>query len=287
MAARNQVSESVPDGAKRVEKVGYVFGHSPTELQRLMVQSKLFRPITERLLSSAGIRTGMRLLDIGCGAGDVSLLAAQLVGSSGAVVAADRSPDAIALARERARQAGLLNIEFKVAALDDLTDADFDAVVGRFVLVHQNDPVAFIKKAASLLRINGILAFQEPNLTNKYTTLPRAPAIELAGDMIRSVAYRYLKNYDAGARLAEHFFNAGLPCPKMFGGSIVDGGGEPAFYTWLAATLLNLLPQIERMGLATDKLPTLEDLEQRLRADVRDAHSQVQIPAQICGWVSL
>jgi ubiquinone/menaquinone biosynthesis C-methylase UbiE len=287
MATRSQVSEPRPAGTKRVEKVQYVPGHSPAEMQRLMLGAKLWRPITERLLHSAGIGAGMRLLDIGCGAGDVSLLAAQLVGSSGKVVAADRNPKAIALAQERARQAGLLNIETKVAALDDLTDSDFDAVIGRCVLVHQSDPAAFLKKAASLLRTDGILAFEEPDLVNKITPLPRAPGVELAIDMILSALRGSLENYDAGARLTEHFFNAGLPWPNLFGESIIDGGEEPAFYTWLAGTLLTVMPQIERMGLTTDKTPTLEDLEDRLQAAVRDAHSQIESPVHICGWVRL
>jgi ubiquinone/menaquinone biosynthesis C-methylase UbiE len=51
----------------------------------------MLRPITERLLRSAGIEPGMRVLDIGCGAGDVSMLAAELVGSTGSVVGIDRN----------------------------------------------------------------------------------------------------------------------------------------------------------------------------------------------------
>src|SRR5258708_40208856 len=65
----------------------YILGHSPAEIQRLMSQAVTLRPITERLLRSAGIEPGMRVLDIGCGAGDVSMLAAELVGSTGSVSA--------------------------------------------------------------------------------------------------------------------------------------------------------------------------------------------------------
>jgi hypothetical protein len=69
----------------------YILGHSPAEIQRLMSQAVMLRPITERLLRSAGIEPGMRVLDIGCGAGDVSMLAAELVGSTGSVVGIDRN----------------------------------------------------------------------------------------------------------------------------------------------------------------------------------------------------
>src|SRR5438309_1192712 len=63
----------------------YVLGHSPSEIRRLVSQAAILRPITERLLRTAGVGRGMRVLDLGCGAGDVSMLAAELVGPSGSV----------------------------------------------------------------------------------------------------------------------------------------------------------------------------------------------------------
>jgi ubiquinone/menaquinone biosynthesis C-methylase UbiE len=79
---------------------GYVLGSSPRELQRLILQDRMIlRPITERLLRQAGLKEGMRVLDLGCGTGGVSLLAAELVGPSGSVVGIDQSVDAIAMAK--------------------------------------------------------------------------------------------------------------------------------------------------------------------------------------------
>src|SRR5512139_3415689 len=97
----------------------YALGYSDGELQRLIRQSALYAELTETLLRSAGIGEGMRVLDVGCGAGCVSLLVAGLVGPAGAVVGVDRSPEAIALARRRADGAGLRNVEF---LQDDLAD---------------------------------------------------------------------------------------------------------------------------------------------------------------------
>ncbi|WP_309570182.1 methyltransferase domain-containing protein [Deinococcus sp.] len=64
------------------------------------------------MLRLAGLREGIRVLDIGCGAGDVSFLARSLVGDCGSVTGVDRSPDAVAAARNRAHSAGLTNVEF-------------------------------------------------------------------------------------------------------------------------------------------------------------------------------
>lgn len=57
----------------------YVLGSSPNELERLILQDRMIlRPITERLLRQAGLKEGMRVLDLGCGTGGVSLLAAEM-----------------------------------------------------------------------------------------------------------------------------------------------------------------------------------------------------------------
>jgi cyclopropane fatty-acyl-phospholipid synthase-like methyltransferase len=50
-----------------------VLGHSAGELARLERQAEIFAEITENILRRAGIGRGMRILDIGCGVGDVSL----------------------------------------------------------------------------------------------------------------------------------------------------------------------------------------------------------------------
>ncbi|MGH3087411.1 MAG: methyltransferase domain-containing protein, partial [Rubrobacteraceae bacterium] len=67
----------------------YVMGRSAEETARLQKQSLLYDPSTRRLFEEAGISAGMKVLDVGCGAGDVALLAADLVGPDGVVVGVD------------------------------------------------------------------------------------------------------------------------------------------------------------------------------------------------------
>ena len=54
----------------------YVMGRSEDETRRLELQAELFEPLTRHLFEDAGVRPGMRVLDIGSGVGDVSFLAA-------------------------------------------------------------------------------------------------------------------------------------------------------------------------------------------------------------------
>ena len=67
----------------------YVLGHSDREISRLRVQARMLEPATRQFLREAGIEAGMRVLDIGSGAGDVAFLAAELVGASGEVIGCD------------------------------------------------------------------------------------------------------------------------------------------------------------------------------------------------------
>ena len=61
----------------------YALGHAEAELRRLVTQARLIDPITRRFLEAAGIAKGMRILDIGSGAGDVAFLCGDIVGPTG------------------------------------------------------------------------------------------------------------------------------------------------------------------------------------------------------------
>src|SRR5438270_11717355 len=85
----------------------YVLGHADAEVQRLLLQGRLYNDYTEHALRLAGLRPGMRVLDIGSGPGDVSLIAARLVGPTGSVLGVDAAPAMVELARTRAAEPGV------------------------------------------------------------------------------------------------------------------------------------------------------------------------------------
>ena len=127
----------------RVDSPRYILGHSADELDRLIEQARFLGDLTEHLLRLAGLARGMRVLDVGCGAGDVSFLAARLVGPEGTVLGIDKAPEAVGLARERARAAGLTNVDFLVQDAAELSlGAPVDALIGRLVLMYFAEPAA-------------------------------------------------------------------------------------------------------------------------------------------------
>src|SRR5690242_16927105 len=80
----------------------YPFADRAAEDKRLIAQGTLFDPLTRRLLQQAGIAPGMRVLDLGSGAGNVARIAAEMVGPTGAVVGIEKDPAAVELAQRRA-----------------------------------------------------------------------------------------------------------------------------------------------------------------------------------------
>src|SRR5215475_4082332 len=127
--------ESQPSSSHVSSHVDYAMGHSSRELDRLSFQGTVFAPYTRHLLIEAGLMPGMRVLDVGSGSGDVSFLAADLVGSYGQVLGVDRSAAAVDRARTRAVRRNLSNIAFEIGNPASMHfDRPFDAIIGRFVL---------------------------------------------------------------------------------------------------------------------------------------------------------
>src|SRR5215472_12614811 len=161
-----------------MEDADYAFGRGRGEYERLIEQAEIFRPLTERMLRSAGIGAGMDVLDIGCGAGDVSFLVSALVGPEGSVTGVDLDGGAIALAEQRRAGQGITNISFRQADAQSLDPgAVFDAAVGRFVLMFMYDPTEALRLFAKRVRRGGILAFCEQVASVTATPAGQQPVL--------------------------------------------------------------------------------------------------------------
>jgi SAM-dependent methyltransferase len=241
------------------QQTPYIFSHSELEVQRLLLQSAIIRPITIRLLREAGLSAGMRVLDLGCGTGDVAMLAADLVGRN----------------------------EFVEGSVDDTGKRSFDLVVGRYILVHQPDPASLIRFAASHVRPGGVVAFHEVQCFGDVQSLPRVPIWHEVWGWIVAGCASGMAHPDAGARLIEHFNTAGLDLPTMF--SEVPCGGGPAspLYGWMTRTLQGLLPRLESDGSIDTAKVGVSSLEDRIRDAVTSARSQVAFAQQYCAWTKV
>ncbi len=264
---------------------GYVLGHSDRELDRLNEQARLIDPITRRFLCAAGIVPGMRVLDVGSGAGDLALLAAELVGAGGEVVGTDRSPAALATATRRADARNLRNVVFREGDPAEMTfDRPFDAAIGRYVLMFQRDPAAMLRGIAAHARRGGLIFFHEPDWDGARS-YPPAPTYDRCCHWVQETLWLSGADIRMGTRLFATFIAAGLPAPSMQLETLVAGVSNNANPVHLVAGLAGTLADaMERLGVATSAEVGLETLTERMISEAAASASVILGRFEIGAW---
>jgi len=264
----------------------YALGYTPEGFQRLLVQGRLYRPFMQRLLAAAGLSAGMHVLDVGCGPGEVSLLAAELVGELGMVIGVDRDESTIRIARGRAQEAGLKNVSFLLGDLNAFTSTQsFDAIIGRCILIYLPQPAAVLRQLATRLRPGGVLAFQEYDLSSQSdATLPACPLWEQTIHWGIQAFQRIGIECRIGMKLASTFREAGLPTPHLSYEASISASPEWEGYEVFAGSIRDVLPVIQRFGIATAEDIEVETLAARLREEVASAGGVARLPALVSAW---
>ncbi len=245
----------------------YVLGTSEAEHQRLKAQSELVDPFTERIFREAGIEPGMHVLDVGCGAGDVSLLVGRMVGATGQVLGADREAASLETARRRVGELGITNIEFVESDFREL-DAEygvFDALVGRLVLMYQADPAEALRRAAEHVRPGGVIAFHEHELSVPMIARPPQPLREQVCGWLWETFHRSNAETGMGFGLYSIFEAAGFRSPEIRAEAIIDT--PVTSYYWALMTRV-MLPTIVELDVATEKEIDIETLDERLNREI-------------------
>lgn len=262
----------------------YPLRRSQEEYERLSKQAAFLGGTTERLLRSAGIAPGMRVLDVGSGAGDVALLAAELVGPEGEVVGVESDRAALQTARGRIQSLGLSNVTLAEgdARTVDL-DRAFDAVVGRLVLMYLADPIAALRRLVTSVRPGGVVAFQEfdfdPTITS--LSLPDETLWNHIGRLVIESFARAGTRMRMGRHLFGAFRGAGLGAPTMRDEAVVGGGRDFAGYEWLAGVARSLAPAMAKSGIADVNDLGLDTLADRLRDDTLASDAVVWTPSLV------
>jgi ubiquinone/menaquinone biosynthesis C-methylase UbiE len=145
--------------------------------QELLDQT--LEPYGRALLDVARPQSGERVLDVGCGCGWTSLIAAETLGARGAVLGVDVSAPMLERARQRAKAAGLSNATFTVAdASTHPFEGTFDLLMSRFGVMFFADPIAAFSNLRRALRPGGRVTFVcwAPVADNHWFRVPMASA---------------------------------------------------------------------------------------------------------------
>jgi SAM-dependent methyltransferase len=224
----------------------YPLARADHELKRLALQAELLKPMTRRTFEDAGIREGMRVLDLGSGSGDVCMLLADLTGPSGSVVGLDIDSLAVREAEKRVSAAGYTNITFVHSDFAGYTpSAPFDAIAGRLILLFHPDPAAALAALVRHLRPGGVVAFLEP-----WMMPPGGPdsTLKKCLGIILDTFRRCGAQTDMGMRLHSVFTKAGLPVPQMRLEALLDGSPDSRLRPYLIETLASLKPKAMELG---------------------------------------
>jgi ubiquinone/menaquinone biosynthesis C-methylase UbiE len=260
----------------------YVLGRTPREYARLAMQAKLLEPLTRRVYEDAGIARGMRVLDLGSGAGDVCMLLSEMVGPTGAVIGLDVDAATTEYARQRIAAAGISNISFAHSDLAHYCPgAPIDALVGRLVLCYLPEPSAPLAALSKSLRPGGIVAFQEPWMVPG--TGPES-MIKRFASLVFETFRRSGAHIDIGPRLHRVFTGAGLPQPNMRFEALMDGRPDSPLYQYAADTLSSLLPKAVEYGIATAEDFDTETLAAHLSEERQALGYAMMSLALVAAW---
>ena len=224
---------------------------------------------TERLLEDAGITTGMKVLDIGCGNGEVSFLASKLVGESGEVIGVDINNQAIAAGRKRAEESNTGNVTFVEGKIPEVvsTLGQFEAVVGRRVLMYLDNPVETLKSIKKFVIPGGLLVFQESD----STLVPHSRTPMPLHDKVVNWMWRTVKKEGAdihmGFNLLSLFNKSGISTDHIRAEPVIQGQGTHYSLEFITRAML---PRITKHNVATEAEIDIDTLEQRLSDERSD-----------------
>ncbi|HXO54169.1 MAG TPA: class I SAM-dependent methyltransferase [Mycobacterium sp.] len=264
----------------------YLLGHADTEIQRLLLQGRLYNDHTEHALRLAGVQPGMRVLDVGCGPGDVSFVAARLVGSTGTVLGVDASSDVVEFARARAAERGLSTVKFEHTTIADIAVDEVDAVIGRLILMHLPDPISTLRQFAGLVRPGGLIAFCEFDI-GAVRSIPESPLSRALVDAIVRAFQGVGLDPAFGAALHTLFRRAGLGVPQLTLAAPVGTANDTEVWAYAVEVWRLVFPLAEQLGLVTDELADIDTLLPRTLEQATVADAILMLPPMITAWTTV
>lgn len=191
----------------------YIIQGGQSGSDRLDVLANATWPTSESFLEESGLRPGMKLLDVGCGNGEISRRIAKRIGMHGSVFGIDVDAKKIDIAKRKTTAENLHQARFEVRDIREIaqkkTDLDnYDFIYMRFILSHLQDPLALLRGLRTYLNPNGIIAIEDVEFDSHYCVPPCAAFERYVALYIQAAKYRGA-NANIGPKLTDLMEQAG------------------------------------------------------------------------------
>jgi ubiquinone/menaquinone biosynthesis C-methylase UbiE len=260
-------------------------GYTDQELHRLLLQARVLNPMTSRMLTAAGLMPGMHVLDVGCGPGDVTMLAAKIVGPDGSVTGLDRDECALKFGEQRAAADGFENVRFVRGEIIDATfKTHFDALIGRLILVYIPDRLGALQHLLKFVRPGGLIAFVDLELATGSTSLPDIPLFTQVIDWLYAACRAGGIDAHMGRSMYSLFQQAGLPAPSMMLERHLSAGQDSPIPELLGESLRTLRPVCQKGGVFAPDDVAIDQMILSLKQQVAERHAVMDAAAMVCAW---
>ena len=247
----------------------YALATGRAATSRLQMLHGLYGPGSCRVLQQAGIQWGMRVADLGCGAGLMTAMLAELVGPTGYAFGVDFSGAQLTQARE-VLPSHLSNVTFVEASAIDtrLPKESLDLVYCRFLLLHLPEPERALREMHRILKPGGILVCEDSDLTSGGSEPPSS--MNAFGDLWGRLGPFRGVDYTMARQLIPLILAAGFSGHDLtFNQPVVVRGESKRFLEWSVA---EAGPAFVGAGLITS-----EELEQTLTDMQRVARDETVV----------
>ncbi len=262
------------------EKNAYIITGGEEGKKRLKILAEVLSSTTKSLFEITGPLTGKKILDVGCGGGDVSIMLARMVGNNGSITGLDFDKEIVNLAQEDAINEGVLNVQFQAIDAHDIHYHDeYDIVYSRFLLSHLKRPMQVLENMLNSIKPSGRIIVEDIQFSGHFC-YPACKAFDDYLHYFTTSAKNHEHNPEIGPSLYRLFHQAGIKDIKF-------DHIQPSFNTgpgkWMAyITMDKIKNTVIKQGLA-DSL-TIDKLLQELEEFTKDEHTIISLPRIFRVW---
>jgi ubiquinone/menaquinone biosynthesis C-methylase UbiE len=258
----------------------YIISGGQEGKSRLNVLSDILSSYTKTLLEKDGPISGKTFLDVGCGGGNVSLMAARMVGETGSVTGIDFDKEIISLAQKDAVKEGIKNITFEAISAEDITyNNQFDIVYARFLLSHLKSPMQVLQNMARNAKPGGKIIVQDVHFSGHFC-YPPCKAFDDYLYYYTTTAKNNDQNPEIGSSLFQLFYQAKISDIKFetIQPSFNTGAGK-----WMAyLTMDKIKDTVIKQGLANAE--EIEEVLAELEEFTKDEQTIISLPRIFTVW---